>query len=199
MHVPSGAGALVHPKEGWREKVVLGAEPLACSYRAECVAMEAGLKRFVDVIGLSKTHRRRVVAFTDSLSPLMALARQRWRAISGLTRISSCALRGSVCPSTSSSYSRTAGCHEMRRETRQLSTATQSRSRIRRGSLASSLVWKGRCGTRRTGPLRRVGLHARIAVCCSIAFDRHRNSPSWIVCANRCWHSSERAHRSISG
>ncbi|KAG8338843.1 hypothetical protein TRVL_10329 [Trypanosoma vivax] len=35
--------------------------------------MEAGLKRLVDVIELSKTHRTRVVAFTDSLSLLMAL------------------------------------------------------------------------------------------------------------------------------
>ncbi|KAG8339787.1 hypothetical protein ERJ75_000516400 [Trypanosoma vivax] len=33
--------------------------------------MEAGLKRLVDVIELSKTHRTRVVAFTDSLSLLM--------------------------------------------------------------------------------------------------------------------------------
>ncbi|KAH8605822.1 hypothetical protein ERJ75_001583800 [Trypanosoma vivax] len=74
MHVSSGAGALVHPKEGWREKVVLGAESLACSYHAECVAMEAGLKRLVDVIGLNKTHRTRVVAFTDSLSLLMELS-----------------------------------------------------------------------------------------------------------------------------
>ncbi|KAH8619834.1 hypothetical protein ERJ75_000123200 [Trypanosoma vivax] len=74
MDVPSGAGALVRPKEGWREKVVLGAESLACSYRAECVAMEAGLKRLVDVIGLNKTHRTRVVAFTDSLSLLMELS-----------------------------------------------------------------------------------------------------------------------------
>ncbi|KAH8616770.1 hypothetical protein ERJ75_000446900 [Trypanosoma vivax] len=35
--------------------------------------MEAGLKRLVDVMELSKTHRTRVVAFTDSLSLLMAL------------------------------------------------------------------------------------------------------------------------------
>ncbi|KAG8340199.1 hypothetical protein TRVL_08975 [Trypanosoma vivax] len=74
MHVSSGAGALVHPKEGWREKVVLGAGSLACSYRAECVAMEAGLKRLVDVIGLNKTHTTRAVAFTDSLSLLMELS-----------------------------------------------------------------------------------------------------------------------------
>ncbi|CCD20778.1 reverse transcriptase (RNA-dependent DNA polymerase), partial [Trypanosoma vivax Y486] len=73
LDVSSGAGALVYPKEGRREKVVLGAGSLACNYRAECVAMEAGLKRLVDVIELSKTHRTRVVAFTDSLSLLMAL------------------------------------------------------------------------------------------------------------------------------
>ncbi|KAH8610599.1 putative RNase H [Trypanosoma vivax] len=73
LDVSSGAGALVYPKEGRREKVVLGAGSLACSYRAECVAMEAGLKRLVEVIELSKTHRTRVVAFTDSLSLLMAL------------------------------------------------------------------------------------------------------------------------------
>ncbi|CCD18584.1 putative Reverse transcriptase (RNA dependent DNA polymerase) RNase H [Trypanosoma vivax] len=71
--VSSGAGALVCPKDGRREKVVLGAGSLACSYRAECVAMEAGLKRLVNAIALSKTHRTRVVAFTDSLSLLMAL------------------------------------------------------------------------------------------------------------------------------
>ncbi|KAH8608590.1 hypothetical protein ERJ75_001292300 [Trypanosoma vivax] len=35
--------------------------------------MEAGLKRLVDVMELSKTHRTRVVAFADSLSLLMAL------------------------------------------------------------------------------------------------------------------------------
>ncbi|KAH8619448.1 hypothetical protein ERJ75_000158800 [Trypanosoma vivax] len=35
--------------------------------------MEAGLKRLADVIELSKTRRTRVVAFTDSLSLLMAL------------------------------------------------------------------------------------------------------------------------------
>ncbi|KAG8341483.1 hypothetical protein TRVL_07687 [Trypanosoma vivax] len=73
LDVSSGAGALVYPKVGRREKVVLGAGSLACSYRAECVAMEAGLKRLVDVIVLSKTHGTRVVAFTDSLSLLMAL------------------------------------------------------------------------------------------------------------------------------
>ncbi|KAH8617155.1 hypothetical protein ERJ75_000407400 [Trypanosoma vivax] len=71
--VSSGAGALVYPKEGRREKVVLGAWPLACSYRAECVAMKAGMTRLVDVIELSKTHRTRVVAFNGSLSLLMAL------------------------------------------------------------------------------------------------------------------------------
>ncbi|KAG8340217.1 hypothetical protein TRVL_08951 [Trypanosoma vivax] len=70
--VSSGAGALVCPKEGRRE-MLLGAGSLACSYRAECVATEAGLKWLLCVIELSKTHRTRVVAFTDSLSLLMAL------------------------------------------------------------------------------------------------------------------------------
>ncbi|KAH8610354.1 hypothetical protein ERJ75_001106900 [Trypanosoma vivax] len=74
LDVLSGAGALVCPKDGRREKVVLGAGSLACSYRAECVAMKAGLKRLVDVMELSKTHRTRVVAFTDSLPLLMALS-----------------------------------------------------------------------------------------------------------------------------
>ncbi|KAH8613225.1 hypothetical protein ERJ75_000811500 [Trypanosoma vivax] len=72
LDVSSGAGALVHPKDGRREKVVLGWS-LACSDRAECVAMEAGLKRLADVVGLSKTCRTQVVAFTNSLSLLMAL------------------------------------------------------------------------------------------------------------------------------
>ncbi|KAH8611947.1 hypothetical protein ERJ75_000994300 [Trypanosoma vivax] len=36
--------------------------------------MEAGLKRLVDAIKLSKTHRTRVVAFAGSLSLLMALS-----------------------------------------------------------------------------------------------------------------------------
>ncbi|KAG8341734.1 hypothetical protein TRVL_07437 [Trypanosoma vivax] len=71
--VSSGAGALVYPKDGRREKVVLGAGSLTCSYRAECAAIEAGLKRLVDAIELSKKHRTRVVAFTDSLSLLMVL------------------------------------------------------------------------------------------------------------------------------
>ncbi|KAG8340266.1 hypothetical protein TRVL_08906 [Trypanosoma vivax] len=73
LDVLSGAGALAYPKDGRREKVVLGAGSLACSYRAECVAMEAGLNRLVDVIGLSKTHRTRVAAFKVSLSLPMAL------------------------------------------------------------------------------------------------------------------------------
>ncbi|KAH8606858.1 hypothetical protein ERJ75_001470800 [Trypanosoma vivax] len=73
LDVSSGAGALVYPKEGRREKVVLGAGSLACSYRAECVAMETRLKRLADAIERSKTHRTQAVAFTDSLSLLMAL------------------------------------------------------------------------------------------------------------------------------
>ncbi|KAH8609572.1 hypothetical protein ERJ75_001195600 [Trypanosoma vivax] len=73
LDVSSGDGTPVYPKDGRHEKVVLGAGSLACSYRAERVAMEAGLKRLVGAIGLSKTHRTRVVAFTDSLSLLMAL------------------------------------------------------------------------------------------------------------------------------
>ncbi|KAG8345929.1 reverse transcriptase (RNA-dependent DNA polymerase) [Trypanosoma vivax] len=72
--VSSGAGALVYPMDARREKVVLGAGSLACSYHAVCVAMETGLKRLADAIELSKTHRTRVVAFTDSLSLLMALS-----------------------------------------------------------------------------------------------------------------------------
>ncbi|KAG8340985.1 hypothetical protein TRVL_08185 [Trypanosoma vivax] len=70
--VSSGVGALVYPKVG-RCEVALGAGSLACSYRAECVAMEAGLKRLVDAIELIKTHRTQVVAFAGSLSLLMAL------------------------------------------------------------------------------------------------------------------------------
>ncbi|KAG8339079.1 hypothetical protein TRVL_10094 [Trypanosoma vivax] len=44
LDVSSGAEALVYPKEGRREKVVLGAGSLACSYRAECFATEAWLE-----------------------------------------------------------------------------------------------------------------------------------------------------------
>ncbi|CCD18644.1 hypothetical protein, conserved in T. vivax, (fragment) [Trypanosoma vivax Y486] len=73
LDVSSGAGALVNPKVGRREKVMLGAGSLVCNYRGECVAMEALLKRLAGVIGLGETHRTRVVAFTDSLSLLMAL------------------------------------------------------------------------------------------------------------------------------
>ncbi|KAH8615874.1 hypothetical protein ERJ75_000540200 [Trypanosoma vivax] len=73
LDVSSGAGALVYPKDGRREKVVLGAGSLVCSYSAERVAMEAVLKRLADAIELSKTHRTQVVAFTDSLLLLMAL------------------------------------------------------------------------------------------------------------------------------
>ncbi|KAH8617757.1 hypothetical protein ERJ75_000345500 [Trypanosoma vivax] len=74
LFVESEAGAPVYPNVGRREKVVLGAGSLACSYRAECVVMEAALKRPVDAIELSNTHRTRVVAFTDSLSLLRALS-----------------------------------------------------------------------------------------------------------------------------
>ncbi|KAH8620090.1 hypothetical protein ERJ75_000101200 [Trypanosoma vivax] len=69
--VSSVAGALVYPKEDRCANAVLGVRSLACSYRAECVVMQTGLKRPVDSIGLSKT---RVVAFTDSLSLLIALS-----------------------------------------------------------------------------------------------------------------------------
>ncbi|KAH8606221.1 putative Reverse transcriptase (RNA dependent DNA polymerase) [Trypanosoma vivax] len=72
--VSSGTGAPVCPKDGQREKVVLGAGSLACSYRAECAAVEAGLKRLVNAIALSKTRRTRVPEFTDSLPLLMALS-----------------------------------------------------------------------------------------------------------------------------
>ncbi|KAH8605645.1 hypothetical protein ERJ75_001592000 [Trypanosoma vivax] len=41
-----------------------------------------------------------------------------------------------------------------------------------------SLAWGGRCGTRNTGPPRRVGCHARVAVCYSITFGQHRSTPS---------------------
>ncbi|KAH8619890.1 hypothetical protein ERJ75_000127200 [Trypanosoma vivax] len=51
-----------------------GAVSLACSYCAECAAMEAGLKRLVDVMELCKTRRTRAVAFADLLSLLMALS-----------------------------------------------------------------------------------------------------------------------------
>ncbi|CCD19515.1 reverse transcriptase (RNA-dependent DNA polymerase), partial [Trypanosoma vivax Y486] len=74
LDVSSGAGALAYPKEGRREKVMLGTGSLARSYRAECVEMEAGLKSLMDVIELSKTHRKRVVAFKDSLSLLMMVS-----------------------------------------------------------------------------------------------------------------------------
>ncbi|CCD19175.1 hypothetical protein, conserved in T.vivax [Trypanosoma vivax Y486] len=74
LDVSSGAGALVCPKGSRGVRVVLGAGSLACSCRAECVAMEAGLKRLVDAMELSKTHRTRVVAFADSLSLPMALS-----------------------------------------------------------------------------------------------------------------------------
>ncbi|KAH8616049.1 hypothetical protein ERJ75_000517000 [Trypanosoma vivax] len=175
LDVSSGAGALVYPKDGWREKVVLFAGSLACSYRAECVAMEAGLKRLVDVIELSKMHKTRVVAFTDLLS-LMALntgpavvedaiLRRIWDLILRIVR-----LRVSVNFQFVFSH-----CGVPRNEA--ANRGTHSHSRIRRGSLTSSLVWKGRCGTRCAGPLRRVRCHARIAVRYSIAFGQHRSTP----------------------
>ncbi|KAG8339125.1 hypothetical protein TRVL_10047 [Trypanosoma vivax] len=74
LDVSSGAGAPAYPKEGRREKVVLEAVSLACSYRAECVAMEAGLKRLAHVMELSKTHRTRAVALAGSLLLLMLSA-----------------------------------------------------------------------------------------------------------------------------
>ncbi|KAH8612814.1 hypothetical protein ERJ75_000851400 [Trypanosoma vivax] len=75
-----GAGCLVGSRcagvsEGWSAfEGGAGAGSLACRYRAECVAMEAGLKRLVVVIGLSKTRGTRAVAFTGSLLLLMALS-----------------------------------------------------------------------------------------------------------------------------
>ncbi|KAH8609172.1 hypothetical protein ERJ75_001258200 [Trypanosoma vivax] len=45
LDVSSGNSALVYPKDGRREKVVLGAGSLARSYRAERVAMASALKR----------------------------------------------------------------------------------------------------------------------------------------------------------
>ncbi|KAH8608339.1 hypothetical protein ERJ75_001339000 [Trypanosoma vivax] len=73
LDVSSGAGALVCPKDGRREKVLLGAGSLARSHRTECVAMEAGLKRLADAIELSKTHRTRAVTLEDLVLLLMAL------------------------------------------------------------------------------------------------------------------------------
>ncbi|KAG8339360.1 hypothetical protein TRVL_09814 [Trypanosoma vivax] len=74
LDVSSGAGALAYPKDGRREKMVLGAGSLACSHRAERVPMEAVLKRIADAIELDKTHKTRVAAFTDSLSLVMGLS-----------------------------------------------------------------------------------------------------------------------------
>ncbi|KAH8610628.1 hypothetical protein ERJ75_001081900 [Trypanosoma vivax] len=139
-----------NPKEGRREKVVLGAGSLACSYRAECVAMEAGLKRLVEVIELSKTHRTRVVAFTDSLSLLMALntgpaavedaiLRRIWDLILRIVR-----LRVSVNFQFVFSH---CGVPRTRRQTRQLSRETRSRSPIRRGS--QHRHWCGEAGAER--------------------------------------------------
>ncbi|CCD19305.1 hypothetical protein ERJ75_000432400 [Trypanosoma vivax] len=78
--VSSVAGAVVYPKDGRREKVVLGAVSLACRYRAECVAMEAVLKRLADAIGLSNTQDagggiRRLVVAADGV--------ERWDCRSG--------------------------------------------------------------------------------------------------------------------
>ncbi|CCD21331.1 hypothetical protein, conserved, partial [Trypanosoma vivax Y486] len=70
----SGAGAPVYPKDGRCEQVVLGAGPLACSYRADCVAVEAALKRLADAMEMGKTHRARAVAFTDCVPFVMGLS-----------------------------------------------------------------------------------------------------------------------------
>ncbi|KAH8612901.1 hypothetical protein ERJ75_000842300 [Trypanosoma vivax] len=51
----------------------MGHEPLACSYRAECVEMERGWRRLAGAVELGKTHRTGVVTFTSTLSPLVAL------------------------------------------------------------------------------------------------------------------------------
>ncbi|CCD19529.1 hypothetical protein, conserved in T.vivax [Trypanosoma vivax Y486] len=180
LDVSSGAGALVHPKDGRREKVVLGAGSLACSYRAECVAMEAGLKRLVDVIELRKQHRTRVVTFTDSLSLLMALntcpavvedaiLRRIWDLILHIVR-----LRASVNFQFVFSH---CGVPRNVAADKAAEQGSQSHSRIRRGSLTSSLVWRGRCGTRRARPLRKVGCHAHIVVRYSMTFGKHRSTP----------------------
>ncbi|KAG8340852.1 hypothetical protein TRVL_08318 [Trypanosoma vivax] len=164
--------------------------------------MEAVLKRAVGAIGLRKTQRTRVAAFTDSLSLLMALSagpavvedavlRRIWDLILHLVQ-----LRLSVNFQFVFSH---CGTPKARRQTRQPSRETQGRSRDRGGSPTSSLVWGGRCETRCAGPLRRVGCHARIAARCSVTFGQRRSTPSWIVWASRCWRSSERAPRSISG
>ncbi|KAG8339597.1 hypothetical protein TRVL_09576 [Trypanosoma vivax] len=84
--------------------------------------MEAGLKRLVDAIELSKAHGTRVVPFTDSLSLLMALSagpagvegailRRIWDLIPRIVRP-----RVSVNFQFVFSH---CGCHATRRQTRQ--------------------------------------------------------------------------------
>ncbi|KAH8619573.1 hypothetical protein ERJ75_000151500 [Trypanosoma vivax] len=92
--------------------------------------MEAGLKRLVEVIELSKTHRTRVVAFTDSLSLLMALN-------TGPAAVEDAILRRILGPHTAHCAAPRVRqlpvrllalrCgHETRRQTRQLSRETRS-------------------------------------------------------------------------
>ncbi|KAH8606336.1 hypothetical protein ERJ75_001533600 [Trypanosoma vivax] len=189
--------------EGWQcEKVVLGAGSLACSYRAECAAMEAGLKRLVNAIALSKTRRTRVPEFTDSLPLLMALSagpavvgdamlRRVWDLTLHIVR-----LRASVNFQFVISHF---GVPRDEAAGKAAEQGARSRTLIRRGPLTSSLVWRGRCGTRCTGALGRTGRHARIAVCYSIALGQRRSTPRWTALVSRYWRSLEQAPRSISG
>eukprot|EP00796_Vickermania_ingenoplastis_P012730 gene12730-8679_t len=74
LDVAAGSAALLFARDGsLRRKVVSDAGSLACSYRAECVAMEIGLAALLDHVSDTNTKRLRVAVFSDSLSLLMAL------------------------------------------------------------------------------------------------------------------------------
>ncbi|CCD12738.1 hypothetical protein, unlikely [Trypanosoma congolense IL3000] len=76
LDVSSGAEALVCPLNGKREKVTLCGGNLDSSFRVECVAVEAGLHRLLRIIEMNESRKTRVVAFTGSLSLLVALKQE---------------------------------------------------------------------------------------------------------------------------
>ncbi|KAK7195114.1 RNase H [Novymonas esmeraldas] len=83
----SGGAAILEEDHEVVAKALRPAGKLACSYRAECVAMLAGLSLLSDVLPTYRARKRCVVAiFTDSLSLLMALNTGPTTVVDGILR-----------------------------------------------------------------------------------------------------------------
>ncbi|KAH8610613.1 hypothetical protein ERJ75_001084300 [Trypanosoma vivax] len=141
--------------------------------------MEAGLKRLVEVIELSKTHRtrggiHRLAVAADgvehwSCSVEDAILRRIWDLILRIVR-----LRVSVNFQFVFSH-----CGVPRNEAAD-KAAEQGNAKPQSYPAWITDIVTGverQCGTRCTGPLRRVGCHARIAVRFSITSGQHQSTP----------------------